>query len=286
MTRQRTRGFTLVELLVVIGIIALLISILLPALNRARDQGNIVKCASNMRQLALALVNYASENKGKYPPNLNAGGLGPGNPATAQLWYDADRLGKYLPKTVVTGSNSIATPVMVCPTSKDGTVRSYAMNIWASGAVDKSVPTQKISGSSTINRGSMFGAKSKESSLTILLAERHVNVDGGTLGLFTQATVGFQGDLPGERFLGITKPSVYDVGVTLAGQGANTELDYTRHRQAKDRNAGLAARGRTNIAFADGHVSLLSHDELANVQTKKSRFVALWSQQDRVIEGQ
>ena len=64
---RRRRAFTLVELLVVIGIIAIMISILMPALSKARDKANAVKCASNMRQIFLACQMFAQDNKDALP---------------------------------------------------------------------------------------------------------------------------------------------------------------------------------------------------------------------------
>jgi len=65
----RRHGFTLIELLVVISVIALLMSILMPALSRAREQARRMACAGNQRSTGMAMLMYASENDGKFPPN-------------------------------------------------------------------------------------------------------------------------------------------------------------------------------------------------------------------------
>src|SRR5271170_2070195 len=69
---KHKRGFTLVELLVVIAIIGVLVALLLPAVQAAREASRRTQCASNMKQLALAVQNFASANAGNLPPvNFN-----------------------------------------------------------------------------------------------------------------------------------------------------------------------------------------------------------------------
>ena len=65
---KRERGFSLIELLVVIGIIAILIGILLPTMRGVRERAKAVTCASQLRQLGQAFYNYAAQNNGALPP--------------------------------------------------------------------------------------------------------------------------------------------------------------------------------------------------------------------------
>ena len=104
--KDRKPGFTLVELLVVIGIIALLIGILLPALNKARMQANTSQCLSNMRQIGMAIQNYSNDYKGyMIPTQWIKGSYTAGNPGTfspnataADTWETILVYGNYLPR--------------------------------------------------------------------------------------------------------------------------------------------------------------------------------------------
>ena len=88
LSQRATRGFTLVELLVVIGIIAVLIGILLPALGRARRQAQRVQCMNVMRQLATANVQYANDWKDWYVPawQRRSPGADPDENDTQKVW--------------------------------------------------------------------------------------------------------------------------------------------------------------------------------------------------------
>lgn len=284
-------AFTLVELLVVIGIIAVLIGILLPTLSNAQRSAREVKCQSNIRQLCSSLINYAAENKGKFPPNINQliPAPPPGQPGY-NYWYDADRIGRYLPNTKVTGTTSILTPVLTCPDDEQGS-RSYAMNFWASSLVN---PTSSTAGAPNVpNAGMAWGTASKGSSNLILVAEKLSVFADGTGGFAAGSTIGANSVVPNSTTAAGNFPGRRFVGMLNVGGGnrytnvtpADTEFDWSRHRRKGDGGTRVGeARGRTNIGFADGHVSSYTPDDLAERSTGKSRFVARWSPADQEIQ--
>lgn len=120
MSRSRThRAFTLVELLVVIGIIAMLISLLLPALKRARMSAQRVQCMSNIRQVGLGVQSYMIANRDYFPPIFRPPGAAPTDNAGAVAFNNAGWLphltqGRYL--TVGWEAYLIRRTPLFCPT--------------------------------------------------------------------------------------------------------------------------------------------------------------------------
>jgi prepilin-type N-terminal cleavage/methylation domain-containing protein/prepilin-type processing-associated H-X9-DG protein len=214
--RCRRAGFTLVELLVVIGIIALLISILLPALGRARENANRVACASNLRQLGVAFVMYAGENRGWFP---FAAALGESDPRTGAGWRSEDWIYWQVPRDrrdsrIAPYINGFPERVLICP-ADDLTIHtrkiypdpyqySYTMNMAMS-----SDPSQgKLTKIATIRRSS---------EKILLVDEDELSLDDGNF-------------------------NPYLVGTNIENFLATR---HDRHRN------NVHARG--NVAFADGH---------------------------------
>jgi competence protein ComGC len=282
--QNRFRAFTLVELLTVIGIIGLLLALLMPALVSARRNAQAAVCASNLRQLCNAMISYAGENRGYFPPNVGALNF---------YWYNRYAIGKYIKAPYeMSNSEQCIGSVFVCPADLDDStgepVRSYSMNIYASAMVS---PYVQMALEGPTARGKLWKHGVSSSSNMILLIEsfsyedwpaEHMATDVGTgvTGKWASpAVVGFSGLTPGSRF--VSGGPLVDARF---GQ-CSSQICYFRHRRVKEDGTLGDTRGRTHIGFADSHVAAFTANDLVDPNTGISTFEAMWSPIDREIEA-
>ena len=242
---SQRRAFTLVELLVVIGIIAVLIGILLPTLAGARRSARVTRCAANLRSLGQAIVMYSNEHKGCVPTYRS---IYPGNVRVP--WYD--QLARYVfnrpatgtPASVINDPDFDRSIFVGCPdfpfTKMPGpavlnTSVGYGITMLPVAPLTPSYPHQYNYHVTTApipsNAGRYFKlVEFKNPANRALMAD--MNGWGGLQAL----------DLnPIDNYTPIPTPP-------LAPQG---DIDYYRHGRRFD-----LARAGTNVLFVDGHVEL------------------------------
>lgn len=259
------RGFTLVELLVVIGIIAGLISVLLPTLARARERAYQVKCASNLRQIAMGWKLYCDSSKGFSVParmplmrgSRNLYDLGRG-PHYRPRWYDL--LGSqtknypYLePSPGDDDNRQIENEAFLCPTVPEWrNVRNYPFgyNFQFLGNTRMDA-RQKVYvnwpvRASSIKADTVLAADSLGTAAGKPAVQRTAYLEDGSHDLAA----------PGNHAYTIDPPRLTD------------KSDYTSstNRSAADRSApDPRHRRRANVAFCDGRVEAKSLPELGYV---------------------
>ena len=282
-SRHRESAFTLVELLVVIGIIAVLIGILLPALNKARRSAATLQCASNMRQISNAMLMYINANKGKFPICQASGGAVPPN----GWWWPTELVrGKYIQApSIYPGPGSTASQrtfnsnnVFRCP---EGI--SEEMGPTSGG----DYPTDLGNNGFAINADAQAQADGLGIASWYMLVSRVQNTTtnawptGSKISPFMQfnssATTADLNNPIWQRNLSmIRKPSEFVMIVEASNTNwmdqaqPSTQYPDIRLKRLGARHGKRNARGSdafTNFAFFDGHVGLFNSEDYSKEVT-------------------
>lgn len=242
------KGFTLIELLIVIAIIAILASLLLPALSQAKSRGQSIKCLSNLKQQQLSLIQYTQDNQ-KYPPFAVPSDI---YHPLGQKWYSLLK-----PYTASSWSNS----VMSCPSYKD-----FVFDGWSEGNIiyismgsyGYSVGTANSHGVYILGLAGEFGA-GLSSYVDTFTREDTVKNPSDMITLGDSFSVESNGNL------------------TLGLEFLTRKLHYPENwspievslKDAKKRHAG-----KSNISFADGHSEQIKLETL--YLSKKEKDLRRW----------
>ena len=246
---DRKHGFTLMELLVVISIIALLMAILVPALGKAREVANRVVCLSHLRQLGIATQIYISDNDGFMPifcewrdwPAYNFARSDPffgATPGQAVVTRWGDSWGTPMSGLIKSGAiEGIEHFLQACPTSKRIVLLSYGYNYGQLGSASSAYGEMK------------YGKEWVKVSKVRLPAETGMWCDGSTGGSSLNI-------YPRKGSYGIPywEPSFWPDYVKSSNPfGGSSMIDYWMQIQIMGHNRGKMI----NINFADGHAATM-----------------------------